>query len=78
MIGRDYASTPHNVYSPEEAAFIQAMEEYRRVNRRPFPTCGEVLAVLVEHLGYRKVAEAGPLPRFGQRGGRPCPNSPTP
>jgi len=36
--------------------FIMAINEYKRVNRRPFPTWTEVLDV-VTALGYRKVAE---------------------
>lgn len=40
----------------EQFAFIQAMNEYKTVNRRPFPTWTEVLDVM-KALGYRKVAE---------------------
>ena len=36
--------------------FILAINEYKRVNRRPFPTWTEVLDV-ISALGYRKVAE---------------------
>lgn len=49
-------------WSSEEVAFIRAMDRYRTLWRRPFPTCREVLAVL-HSLGYRKVAAPGPLPR---------------
>jgi hypothetical protein len=45
-------------YSDEERDFIFAMERYRRVRRRRFPSCREVLAVL-KSLGYRRVAEPG-------------------
>ncbi len=48
-------------YSDEEIDFMKAMDQYKRDNRRPFPTWSEVLEVLYA-LGYRKVAEAGPLP----------------
>ena len=41
-------------HSHEEAAFMEAMERYKRVNRRPFPTWSEVLEVL-SSLGYRKM-----------------------
>jgi hypothetical protein len=34
--------------------FIQAVEEYKRVNDRPFPTWTEILDVALA-LGYRKV-----------------------
>lgn len=42
----------------EQLAFLMAMDEYKRVNARPFPTLTEVLDVLL-HLGYRKVAPVG-------------------
>jgi len=42
----------------EQFAFIMAIDEYKRVNRRPFPTWTEVLEV-IKHLGYRKVAPPG-------------------
>ena len=48
-------------YSEEEIAFMKAMDQYKRDNRRPFPTWSEVLEVL-RSLGYRKVAEATILP----------------
>jgi hypothetical protein len=48
-------------YSEEEITFMRAMDLYKRANRRPFPTWSEVLEVL-HSLGYRKVADAGPLP----------------
>jgi hypothetical protein len=48
-------------YNDEEIAFMKAMDQYKRANRRPFPTWSEVLEVL-RSLGYRKVEEAGPLP----------------
>lgn len=51
-------------YTDEALAFLKAMERYRRVCQRPFPTLREVLEVL-HSLGYRKVAEPGPLPGCG-------------
>ncbi len=42
----------------EQFAFIMAIDEYKRVNNRPFPTWTEVLEV-IKHLGYRRVAEVG-------------------
>ena len=48
-------------YSEEEIAFMKAMDQYKRDNRRPFPTWSEVLEVL-RSLGYRCVAEATDLP----------------
>jgi hypothetical protein len=48
-------------YSDEEIAFMKAMDQYKRANRRPFPTWSEVLEVL-RALGYRKTEAATPLP----------------
>lgn len=48
-------------YSDEEIIFMKAMDQYKRSNRRPFPTWSEVLEVL-RSLGYRKIAEATDLP----------------
>jgi hypothetical protein len=48
-------------YTDDEIQFMKAMDQYKRDNRRPFPTWSEVLEVL-RALGYRKVAEATVLP----------------
>ena len=48
-------------YTDDEIAFMKAMDQYKRDNRRPFPTWSEVLEVLAA-LGYRKVAEPTNLP----------------
>ena len=48
-------------YDEEEIIFMKAMDQYKRANRRPFPTWSEVLEVL-HALGYRKVADATALP----------------
>jgi hypothetical protein len=48
-------------YSDEEIVFMKAMDQYKRANRRPFPTWSEVLEVL-RALGYRKTADATALP----------------
>lgn len=40
----------------EQFEFIMAINEYKRVNRRPFPSWTEVLDIITA-LGYRKVAE---------------------
>jgi hypothetical protein len=48
-------------YSDEEIIFMRAMDQYKRANRRPFPTWSEVLEVL-RSLGYRKTEEATALP----------------
>jgi hypothetical protein len=48
-------------YSDEEIIFMKAMDQYKRANRRPFPTWSEVLEVL-RSLGYRKTEVATALP----------------
>ena len=48
-------------YNDEEIIFMKAMDQYKRANRRPFPTWSEVLEVL-RALGYRKTEEATAMP----------------
>jgi hypothetical protein len=36
--------------------FVLAIDEYKRINSRPFPTWSEVFEVM-RYLGYRKVAD---------------------
>lgn len=48
-------------YSAEEVEFLRALEQYRSRNRRVVTTAREMLAVFLS-LGYRKVAQPGPLP----------------
>lgn len=50
-------------YTDHEIEFMRAMDQYKRDNRRPFPTWSEVLQVL-HALGYRLVADRGPLPGY--------------
>ena len=40
----------------EQFEFIMAVNEYKKVNKRPFPSLTEILDVM-KALGYRKVAE---------------------
>ena len=42
---------------------MKAIDQYKRDNRRPFPTWSEVLEVL-RALGYRKVDKPRPLPGY--------------
>lgn len=42
----------------EQFEFVMAIDEYKRTNKRPFPSWTEVLEV-IKYLGYRKVAERG-------------------
>ena len=60
-------------YSDEEIIFMKAMDQYKRDNRRPFPTWSEVLEVLYS-LGYGKVAETATLPGLAP----PIPRTPPP
>jgi hypothetical protein len=41
-------------YSDDEVEFMNALDEYKRKSGRMFPTCSEILEVLVA-LGYRKL-----------------------
>jgi hypothetical protein len=41
--------------TPEQFNFIMAIDAYKRVNQKPFPTWTEVLEV-IRKLGYRKTA----------------------
>ncbi len=59
-------------YTDEEIIFMKAMDQYKRDNRRPFPTWSEVLEVLYA-LGYRKVAAPTALPGLSPQGERPVP-----
>jgi hypothetical protein len=40
----------------EQFEFVMAVDQYKKLNARPFPTWTEVLEI-VKTLGYRKVAE---------------------
>ena len=44
--------------SDEQFEFVMAIDEYKRINRRPFPSWTEVLEI-IKYLGYRKVAPQG-------------------
>lgn len=44
--------------SDELLEFVMAIDEYKRLNNRPFPTWSEVFEV-IRYLGYRKVADKG-------------------
>jgi hypothetical protein len=59
-------------YNDEEIIFMKAMDQYKRDNRRPFPTWSEVLEVLYS-LGYRKVADPTALPGLSPGEGRKIP-----
>jgi hypothetical protein len=48
-------------YNQDDIEFMKAMDQYKRDNRRPFPTWSETLEVL-RAIGYRKVAEPAQMP----------------
>jgi hypothetical protein len=50
--------------------FVLAIDEYKRTNKRPFPSWSEVFEV-IRYLGYRKVAAKG------EHIDRPAPDSPS-
>lgn len=52
----DRRSAEEGEMTPDQFEFLQAINEYKLVNRRPFPTWTEVLDI-VKALGYRKVAQ---------------------
>ncbi len=47
-------------YSDSEIEFIQAMDDYKSASGRMFPTCSEILEVVIK-LGYRQVAVDSPI-----------------
>jgi len=51
----DRRSAEEGEMSDEQFEFIMAIDTYKRINGRPFPSWTEVLEV-VKQLGYRKVA----------------------
>lgn len=52
---------PGSDYTDEEREFLLAIDRYKRVARRPYPTWREVLRVL-HSLGYRKQSPSEPNP----------------
>ena len=49
-------TTCEREYSEQEIEFMHAIDEYKRLSGRMFPTCSEILEVL-HKMGYRQVAE---------------------
>ena len=54
------------IYTNEEADFLKAVDTYKRINHRPFPSWSEILAI-AQALGYRLVAAPTELPIFQRR-----------
>lgn len=46
-------TTCEREYSDDEVEFMNAIDQYKRTNGRPFPTCSEILEV-IRSLGYAK------------------------
>lgn len=57
----------------EQLDFLKAVDEYKRVNDRPFPTLTEILDIVL-YLGYRKVAPVGEFKLCKGRQTPPRPN----
>ena len=60
-------------YDAEQIAFLMAVDQFKRANRRPFPTWTDVLAI-ARSLGYRLVEQPTALPTVPagpHRHGRP-------
>lgn len=55
-VTEDRKAAEEGAMSQEQFDFLMSIDEYKRVNARPFPTWTEVLEV-IKALGYRKVAE---------------------
>jgi hypothetical protein len=49
-------TTCEREYNEAEIEFMHALDEYKRASGRMFPTCSEILEVVMG-LGYRQVAE---------------------
>lgn len=49
-------TTCEREYNASEIEFMQAMDEYKHASGRMFPTCSEILEVVMK-LGYRQVEE---------------------
>ena len=55
--------------------FIMAVDEYKRINERPFPSWSEVFEI-IQYLGYRKVAPQAA--HINSASGREVLDEPTP
>src|SRR6185295_5496938 len=53
----DRRSAEEGEMTDEQFEFVMAVDTYKRLNNRPFPTWTEILEV-VKQLGYRKVASS--------------------
>jgi len=61
----DRRSAEEGEMNEDQFEFIMAIDEYKRANKRPFPSYTEILEI-AKALGYRKVAERQPLSEIPQ------------
>ena len=54
----DRRSAEEGEMTDDQFELIKAIDEYKRVNNKPFPSYTEILEIVIA-LGYRKVAEPG-------------------
>ncbi len=54
----DRRSAEEGEMTDDQFELIKAIDEYKRVNNKPFPSYTEILEIIIA-LGYRKVAEPG-------------------
>ncbi len=59
-IPEDRKAAEEGQMNDEQFEFLMVIDQYKRVNRRPFPSWTEVLEV-IKAMGYRKVEEPQPL-----------------
>ncbi len=55
-------TTCEREYNTSEIQFMQAMDEYKHASGRMFPTCSEILEVIMK-LGYRQIEQPGEIYR---------------
>ena len=55
-LSEDRKAAEEGQMTDEQFEFIKAVDEYKKLNSRPFPSWTEVLEI-IKTLGYRKVAE---------------------
>ena len=67
----DRKSAEEGQMSDEQFNFLMAIEQYKKQNKKPFPTWTEVLEV-IKALGYRKVAEPQNLDQKPQKQTQPA------
>jgi len=56
----DRRSAEEGEMNEEQFEFLMAVEEYKKANKKPFPSYTEILEI-AKALGYRKVADPQPL-----------------